>query len=612
MFFRNNRISSPVRAKIPGVFRILCVGDSLTYGHGVHFDETLPSKLEENLNNALWSTRVEVLNESNCGFSFYDERASLDVRGKYYEPDLLIVILCSNDTELFYHAEKDYTEHLKENWDAQGNIYPFFKKVFSGFCKEVDSVELNTIVAYYGVTSSDEEKNYCSQLSELCAENGMKFVEISSVFKEMDKESLTVSEADGHPSALAHEIASKELAREILASELISDSIDLPGEIELYNKYSKDAEQMMNAGYPMHELLSGTLKLLKLKRSSRKRVNIENKFLLDDLTFSEIESKWSSLAEKTIQFTYLEAYASSLELNGSFIGSEGKLIEGIYREVYKKLFVLKSRLASESTTLPNPFAEQEIDEPELITNLISNMGLIDGNMKELNLISTNLDLIKSMILDMEPEAAEINDNLSIQVYSKFKNVKPRLINYLNEAILLLKGVNDLTAVFLSIPDETEGRETPVGLTGNLSSLSGQLSELAKMTLKWLRYFSLDGLSFNENLASIEHVIHLKVRLKCRADKKSMIMINLNAIVPHIAYHYDELYLHTDEQIHMYYFKLPLYFFGAFRIRTTGTSDLSYESVEIYFNENNRIKFTDDRMNIDENGAFNSPLVLIPL
>ena len=119
-------------------------------------------------------------------------------------------------------------------------------------------------------------------------------------------------------------------------------------------------------------------------------------------------------------------------------------------------------------------------------------------------------------------------------------------------------------------------------------------------------------NYNENLESAEPFVHLKVKLKCLADKKSMIMMNLNATIPHISYHYDEMYIHMDEKLHTYNFKLPLFFFGAFRIRTTGTSELSYESVELYFNENNRIKFTDERLKIDENGAFNSPLVLIPL
>lgn len=582
----------------------------MTYGQGVHFDETLPVKLEENLNNALWGARVEVLNESNCGFSFFDARMSIDVRGKYQDPDLLILILCGNDSELF-QAEKEYSEHLKENWDAQGNIFPFFKKAFSDFSEEVKSADLKTIIAYYDLTNSEEEKKQCSQLSELCAENKMKFVELSSIFKDMDLESLTVNEVDRHPSALAHEIGSKELAREILASELISESTDILSESELYEKYSDDAEYMINAGYPHCEILKNTLNLLKQKRSSRKRVNIEDNLLMNEPTFNVIKSKWSSLAEKSYQFLYLEAYASSLELNGSIIGSEGKAIENKYREVNKRLFVLKSRLASDSA-LPNPFVEQEIDKSEMNTNLINNTSLIDGYMKELNRLSNVLDAVKSKIDDMEPEDALLNDYLSLQVYSKFKSVRPRLINYLNEANVLLNGVNDLIKSFLSIPEEMEGKETREGLGGNLSSLSSRLTELAKMTLKWMTYYSFSGLSFNEDLASAEPVVHLKVRMKCRADKNSMIMMNLNAIVPHIAYHYDEKYIHTDEQLHTYYFKLPLFFFGAFRIRTTGTSELSYESVELYFNEGNRIKFSDERLKVDKNGTFNSPLVLIPL
>ena len=258
MFFRNNRISLPIRPKIPGIYRILCVGDSLTYGHGVHLDETLPRKLEESLNSALWSKRVEVLNESNCGFSFFDEKASIDVRGKYHEPDLLIVILCSNDTEL-NHSEEEYTVHLKKNWDAKGSIFPYFKHSFMDFCKNSSSGNHKTVVVYYDLTNSVEEKKYSSQLSELCSSNGMKFIDLSSIFIDMDLESLTVSKFDRHPSALAHRISSKEIARVLLEDGLIRDSAEMISEAEIFGSYWNDAEKMIDAGYPHLETAVNTL-----------------------------------------------------------------------------------------------------------------------------------------------------------------------------------------------------------------------------------------------------------------------------------------------------------------------------------------------------------------
>ena len=90
------------------------------------------------------------------------------------------------------------------------------------------------------------------------------------------------------------------------------------------------------------------------------------------------------------------------------------------------------------------------------------------------------------------------------------------------------------------------------------------------------------------------------------------MVNINAIIPHIHYYYDRDSIHLDNQMHTYYFNLPLHFLGAFRIWTTGTKELQLENVEIYLNEKQKIKFSEKNISIDDEAEFNSPLVLIPL
>ena len=167
MFFRNDRSPIPIREKTTGIFRILCIGDSLTYGQGVHFDESLPSRLEYELNRSLWNERVEVINESNCGYSFFDEEALFEFRGKQHDPDLLLIILCSNDTELF-GANGNYSEHIKTNWEPDGSVYPYFESSFSAFCEKVNEYGVQTLVSYYDLTNSKEEKIYSSMLSDLC------------------------------------------------------------------------------------------------------------------------------------------------------------------------------------------------------------------------------------------------------------------------------------------------------------------------------------------------------------------------------------------------------------------------------------------------------------
>lgn len=82
--------------KPPGVFRILVLGDSVTYGVGVRPDETFPKRLESIL-NATNRTRVEVLNAGVSGYTAYNEWQFFRRRGREFEPDLVIAALCLND-----------------------------------------------------------------------------------------------------------------------------------------------------------------------------------------------------------------------------------------------------------------------------------------------------------------------------------------------------------------------------------------------------------------------------------------------------------------------------------------------------------------------------------
>ena len=68
----------------------------------------------------------------------------------------------------------------------------------------------------------------------------------------------------------------------------------------------------------------------------------------------------------------------------------------------------------------------------------------------------------------------------------------------------------------------------------------------------------------------------------------------------------------DEEFHLYSFKLPIYFLGAFRIWVTGASNISFNDVEIYLDHKKAIKFQKDKLSVDEIGVINFPLMLMPL
>jgi lysophospholipase L1-like esterase len=110
--------------RTPGSFRIVCVGDSTTFGTHVNWDEAWPHQLELLLNkDADWTAahgRTEVL---NLGVPGYGPDQSLLVLKKYglaYAPDLVIFHLCLND---FADASFD---HFWGEWGGLTRYKPYY------------------------------------------------------------------------------------------------------------------------------------------------------------------------------------------------------------------------------------------------------------------------------------------------------------------------------------------------------------------------------------------------------------------------------------------------------------------------------------------------------
>ncbi len=88
--------------KPKGIQRIACLGDSFTFGQGVHEGDTYTAVLERSLNQTSSGDRgdvFEVLNAGRCGFSTYEERRIFDRYVAAYEPDLVILQMNDNDIE---------------------------------------------------------------------------------------------------------------------------------------------------------------------------------------------------------------------------------------------------------------------------------------------------------------------------------------------------------------------------------------------------------------------------------------------------------------------------------------------------------------------------------
>jgi len=88
-------------------FRVLAVGDSVTFGHGVNADETWPEQLERDLGARLPSSQVDVVNTAVPGNSPFQEYVDLQ-RALVLEPDAAVIQFVLNDVVEPYKVFRRY------------------------------------------------------------------------------------------------------------------------------------------------------------------------------------------------------------------------------------------------------------------------------------------------------------------------------------------------------------------------------------------------------------------------------------------------------------------------------------------------------------------------
>jgi lysophospholipase L1-like esterase len=105
--------------KPPGVYRILCLGGSTTFGTGANEDEaTYPARLEHYLNQmAPAGVRYEVGNCGVTGYTTAENLINLELRLVELEPDAIVFYAAANDARPIQARgfQPDYS-HYRRSW----------------------------------------------------------------------------------------------------------------------------------------------------------------------------------------------------------------------------------------------------------------------------------------------------------------------------------------------------------------------------------------------------------------------------------------------------------------------------------------------------------------
>lgn len=97
----NERFDYQIK-KDSDTFRIITLGDSYTFGWYVNTAENYPEQLEDKLNSSLKCANIKKFEVINLGVGGYDIEYAVhrfEIRGKKYDPDLVLWLLKNDDFE---------------------------------------------------------------------------------------------------------------------------------------------------------------------------------------------------------------------------------------------------------------------------------------------------------------------------------------------------------------------------------------------------------------------------------------------------------------------------------------------------------------------------------
>lgn len=238
--------------KPPGVYRVMMLGDSTTFGWGVRQEDTAAKFLERKLNGALPSgfDHVEVMNTGVGNYDTVQEVTYYETIGWKYHPDLVVLVFFINDPEPVPVEKKGFlidrsyliafATNRIDGVMRHAGVRPDWKTYYAslynderpGFqaCK-------NALISLANSTRSHDAKLLVAILPELHQINGdsypfraahQKIKDVMSaenvpVLELIDglkdrgpEETLWVTSLDDHPNAKANNLISDQLEQWIL------------------------------------------------------------------------------------------------------------------------------------------------------------------------------------------------------------------------------------------------------------------------------------------------------------------------------------------------------------------------------------------------------------
>jgi len=247
--------------KQEGTYRIIIIGDSITFGFGVELEESYPKILEEKLKNEL-NMNIEVINFGVPGYTGIQEFIVLEEQAIKYFPDLIIIGHYLNDPDevwdifeatptskippkikIFLNENSCSYDFFKERWSRLLNkigktnfksykelyiedseLWDAHKERFIDMKEISDTEGIPILVVLFpnwrNLNESYDFKEETLLLIETINKSELNSLDIYSKIKGLNGEEYTISLTDAsHPNYEGNKIVSNLIYEELIKSD---------------------------------------------------------------------------------------------------------------------------------------------------------------------------------------------------------------------------------------------------------------------------------------------------------------------------------------------------------------------------------------------------------
>lgn len=243
--------------KPKNTYRILILGDSVTYGQMVNYQEIYPVVLEKKLNTE--DKNVEIIKMALMGWNTMEEFNALVNYGLRFDPDIVVVGFYLNDPQVKHNPRWEETADPErrllpltgpDQWlNEKSYFYSFVRWRYNRFLEKIGFKDdyktwqkglynqnlrgwrdfeftLNQIAVYskqagakiilvdLNIESGWDRES--SQVKNLAGKLSIPVLEMRQYFTDQDFANLVVSPSDWHPNAKVHQIYAQVLEEYIV------------------------------------------------------------------------------------------------------------------------------------------------------------------------------------------------------------------------------------------------------------------------------------------------------------------------------------------------------------------------------------------------------------